>query len=122
MIIYEHAEAVRTVLDAETERAVRVFRRRLEGKYPVIEVILYGSRARGDHKPDSDADLAVILRGWVGSRSGVAADMAGIAFHVMMETGVMVEAMPFWETELARPELFSNPALIANILREGVRL
>jgi predicted nucleotidyltransferase len=61
MIIYEHAEAVRTVLDAETERAVRVFRRRLEGKYPVIEVILYGSRARGDHKPDSDADLAVIL-------------------------------------------------------------
>jgi predicted nucleotidyltransferase len=34
----------------------------LEGKYPVREAILFGSRARGDHRPDSDADIAVILK------------------------------------------------------------
>ena len=109
-------------IDADTERAARVFMQRLEGKYPVVDAILYGSRARGDHRPDSDADLAVVLRGDEVMRSSVARDMAGIAFHVMMETGIMVEAMPLWETEIAQPELFSNPVLIANIVREGFHL
>ena len=48
--------------------------------------------------------------------------MAAIAFYVMMETGVLVQAMPFWSEEFARPETYNNPALIKNILREGVRL
>jgi len=113
---------VRPLLDAETERAARAFLKRLEGKYPLIEAILFGSRARGDHKPDSDADIAVILKGEKGDRYKVSGDMAGIEFHVLMETGVMVQGLPLWEDELARPESFSNPALIANILREGVHL
>jgi DNA invertase Pin-like site-specific DNA recombinase/predicted nucleotidyltransferase len=110
------------VLDADTERAVRAFLKQLDGKYPIIESILYGSRARGDHKPDSDADLAVILKGARGDRSEVSSDFAGIEFHVLMETGIMVQGFPLWEDELKRPETFSNPALIANILREGVHL
>jgi hypothetical protein len=48
--------------------------------------------------------------------------MAGIAFDVMMETGVLVEALPLWADELKRPEAFSNPGLIENIRREGLRL
>jgi hypothetical protein len=40
----------------------------------------------------------------------------------MMETGVMVQAVPLWESELKRPETFSNPALIENIRRDGLRL
>jgi DNA invertase Pin-like site-specific DNA recombinase len=113
---------VRPLLDAETERAARAFLKRLEGKYPLCEAILFGSRARGDHKPDSDADIAVILEGEKGDRYKVSGDMAGVEFHVLMETGVMVQGLPLWEDELARPESFSNPALIANILREGVHL
>lgn len=113
---------VRPALDAETERAARVFMQRIEGKYPAIEGLVYGSRARGDHKPDSDADLAVILRGERGDRYQVSGDMAGIAFDVMMETGVLVSALPLWEDEFRQPERFNNPALIANIKREGLRL
>jgi hypothetical protein len=30
--------------------------------------------------------------------------------------------MPLWADELARPETFSNPALINTILRDGIRL
>ncbi len=112
----------RPPLDAETECAARAFLKRLEGKYPVREAILFGSRARGDHKPDSDADIAVILKGARGDRYKVSADMAGVEFHVLMETGVMVQGLPLWEDELGRPDSFSNPALIANILREGVHL
>jgi DNA invertase Pin-like site-specific DNA recombinase len=109
-------------LDADTERAARTFLRRLEGRYPVREAILYGSRARRTHHSGSDADIAVILNGKHGDRAAAVMDMAGIAFNVMMETGVMVQPLPLWPDELARPETFKNPALINNILREGIRL
>jgi DNA invertase Pin-like site-specific DNA recombinase/predicted nucleotidyltransferase len=110
------------VMDAETERAVRTFMQRLEGKYPVREGILYGSRARGTHTPESDADIAVVLEGTKGNRYAVGGDMAGIAFDVMMETGILVEALPIWADEMKRPETFTNPALIENIRRDGLRL
>jgi hypothetical protein len=109
-------------IDPDTERAARVFLKRIEDKYPFSDAILYGSRARGDHSPDSDADIAVVLKGKPQRRAQVSGDMAAIAFHVLMETGIMVQGFPLWPDELARPETFSNPALIDNILREGIHL
>jgi predicted nucleotidyltransferase len=96
--------------------------KRLEGKYPTIEGLVYGSRARGDHREDSDADIAVILKGERGDRSAAVIDMAGIAVDVLQETGILIQALPLWENEMNRPELFSNPALIENIKRDGLRL
>ena len=116
------AQAVRPALDAGTQRAVHLFLQRLEGRFPVIDALVYGSRARGDHKPDSDADLAVILAGERGDRYKVAGDMAGVEFDVMLETGILIQALPLWEDEFSHPERFNNPALIDNIKREGLRL
>ncbi len=42
---------------------MRVFLKHFEGEYPIVQSLLFGSRARGDNTPDSDADLAVILEG-----------------------------------------------------------
>lgn len=86
------------------------------------EAILFGSRARRTHRPDSDADIAVVLAGMHGDRTAAALDMAGIAFNVMMETGVMVEALPLWADDFERPDAFHNPRLLEHIRREGVRL
>lgn len=108
--------------DVDTERAVRAFMLRLAGRYPVQHGILYGSRARSTHRADSDADLAVVLKGERGDRSAATRDMAAIAFDVLMETGVLVEALPLWEGELKQPHLFRNPALIQNIERDGLRV
>ncbi|MBI5131475.1 MAG: nucleotidyltransferase domain-containing protein [Rhodopseudomonas palustris] len=49
---------------AEIEHAVRLREavRRLVASAPVEEIILFGSRARGDFTEDSDFDLCVILR------------------------------------------------------------
>ena len=52
----------------------------------------------------------------------MALDLAGLAFDVMLETGLLIEAIPFWEDEWEHPERFANPALIENIRREGVPL
>lgn len=109
-------------LDADTERAVRVFMGRVSECYPVDRAILFGSCARRTHTADSDADIAVVLKGQHGKRSTAAIDMAGIAFDVMLETGILVEALPLWRDEMEQPERFNNPALIKTIQREGVAL
>jgi len=111
------AAPAKPTLDRDTERAARLFMQRVEGEYRAIEGLVFGSRARGAHKADSDADLAVILRGDHGNRYKVAGEMAGIAFDVMLETGILIDPLPLWEDELKRPETFSNPALIENIKR-----
>lgn len=50
-------------IDPHTAAAVREFLAHIGDRYDVAEAILYGSRARGTHSPDSDADVAVLLRG-----------------------------------------------------------
>ncbi len=110
------------VIDAETARAAKIFLDRIGGRYAVSEAILFGSRARRTHRADSDADIAVIIRGEHGQRSTVALEMAGVAFEVLLSTGVLIEALPLWQDEIDHPERFNNPALIENIRRDGVSL
>ncbi len=43
------------------ERDVEIAARRLAEATDAEAVILFGSRARGDHRPDSDWDLCVVL-------------------------------------------------------------
>jgi predicted nucleotidyltransferase len=107
---------------AGDNRAVSVFLEKLRGTYDVSETILFGSRARGDSRPDSDLDLAVVLNGKRGDFIDIKLDMAGLAFDVLMETGILVQAFPVWAGDLAHPEQFPNPGLIRNIAREGIRL
>ncbi len=65
--------------DPETAHAARTFLHHIAGRYPVKETVLFGSRARGTHGTDSDADLAVILHGPPGKRYRIAGEMAEIA-------------------------------------------
>jgi len=109
-------------IDSTTESALRRFIDRMASEFDLAGVFLFGSRARGEHRPDSDADVAVLLRGNPGPRVDTALRMADIAFDVLLDTGIVIEAIPFWEDEWAHPEHFSNPALIKNIRREGTRL
>ena len=108
-------------IDPETEAAVRRFLALIAEQYEFEGALLYGSRARGTHNEDSDADVAVLMRGdqdfWA-----VKMDMAGIAFDALLETGILVSALPIWLDEWENPEDYSNPALLHNIKREGIRL
>lgn len=90
------------------------------GRYTVREAVLYGSRARQTHTPESDADIATVLDGERGNRTWIGRDLAGIAFDVLIEAGILVEALPLWADEFERPDASGNPALSHAIRRDGV--
>ena len=109
-------------VDADTARAASVFVERVAAQFPVSGAILFGSRARGSHRPDSDADIAVLLRGRRGEFVDTKLAMADIAYEVLLETGVHIQPLPIWEDEWEHPESYSNPRLLQNIGDTGIRL
>lgn len=100
----------------------KLFLSRITEKYDLEKAILFGSYARHEAREQSDMDIAILLRGTHGQRADTALDMASIAFDVMMETWILVDAVPFWMDEWQHPELFKNPALIRNIQHDGIIL
>lgn len=109
-------------VDQATQRAMSLFLSRVTVLYPVAAAYLFGSRARGDFHADSDADVALLLRGAVQPFLATKLALADIAYDVLLETGIRIQPMPIWEIEWAHPERYSNPRLLRNIDREGIRL
>ena len=109
-------------IDRETEGAVRRFLSLIADRYDIAGAIIYGSRARGTHRPDSDADVAVLLRGEHQRFLPTKLAMADVAFDVLLETGINISPLPVWVDEWDHPETYSNPRLLQNIAAEGVSL
>jgi len=109
-------------IDAAVERAVRRFLAAITGRYDVAGAILYGSRARGDHDQDSDADLAVLLNGEPGKYWAVQRDMCNAAHDIMLETDVFLSPLPIWLYQWEQPSRHPNPGLLYSIEQEGIRL
>jgi predicted nucleotidyltransferase len=109
-------------IDHNSEAAIRRFIDLIARRYDIAGAIVYGSRARGTHRQDSDADVAILLNGTRQRFSTIMLDMADTAFDVLLETGVNISPLPVWLDEWEHPEGYSNPDLLRNIAREGIRL
>lgn len=72
------------------------FRAALDEAYRdrIERVVLFGSRARGDARPDSDYDVAIFLRD-LGDRWREFDRLAAIETDILYETGFVIHAMPF---------------------------
>lgn len=110
------------IIDHDTEQAVRRFMALIADRYDMAGAIVYGSRARGTHRPDSDADVAVLLKGKHQKLLATTLSMADAAYDVLLETGINISPLPVWLDEWEQPENYANPALLRNIVKEGIRL
>lgn len=94
------------------------FRAALDAAYGdrVERVVLFGSRARGDHRPDSDHDVAVFLRGFddFGRESRT---LAAIETDILHEDGALIGAVPF-----GAGGYDERTGFMAEVRRDGVDL
>ena len=60
----------------------------------VERVVLFGSRARGDARKDSDYDVAVFLRD-MGDRMTEMNCLADLSTDILYDTGEFIHAMPY---------------------------
>jgi len=108
-------------IDHDTEAAVRRFLALIGDRYDVAGAILYGSRANGTHHNESDADVAVLLKGEPRHYKTVM-DMAKSSFRVLLETRIPISPLPIWLDEWEHPENYPNPALLHHIRHDGIPL
>ena len=89
---------------------------------PAARVLLYGSRARGDFLPESDADLAVVLPGEPPKKMRMQFDfeMRDTTYGARAAFGFLVSPIIIWEESLAHPNSTDNPAFYKNVLRDGI--
>lgn len=106
----------------QVDKAVRAVADAVRAKYDVVGAYLYGSRARGDHRPDSDVDVAFVLRDYDPNHSDFIRTTVDIAVDHLVEAGVDIQAVPirleYWKT----PMDAYNPFFIEAIQREGIPL
>lgn len=109
-----HADAAYRV-----DTALDSFLRKIAGiRGDVVELYLYGSRARGDHRPDSDYDVFVVVR----ERTRATIDaLYDAVVDVVCETGSLVSLKIVTREQFRRSMAAGNP-LVANVLHDGVPL
>lgn len=89
--------------------AVEQIRQVLYQQPKVDTVRVYGSRARGDYRPNSDVDICITGRNM---------DLAEL---IQLENQLDDLLLP-WTIDLVLQESLKNPQLLANIERDGVAL
>lgn len=108
------------VLQPEERRAVEEFERRLIAELPgrVKDIILFGSKARGDAHPGSDIDLLVV----VDRKTPEMDDVIGrITADILLEKEIDLSALDFTRDQIAELAAIGTP-FIRNVADEGIVL
>lgn len=117
-------EILRPPTEEEVGHALRRFAAAVRARYGsrLRGLYLFGSRARGDHKPDSDADVAIILadgdwRFWDEKMS-----LVDLAFDIGVDHRLYLQPWPFSESEWREPERSRRAGLLHSARRDAQAL
>ena len=81
-------------VNANTLTATRAFAERVAQAYPTQKAILFGSRARGTAHDESDAVVAIILKGAVGPFIKTKMAMTDIVYNILLNSGSRIQRLP----------------------------
>jgi predicted nucleotidyltransferase len=106
------------MLSVTTDPVLRQLNAALHEIYGVRleRVVLFGSRARGDARPDSDYDIAVFLRDYT-DRWAESDRIADVTMTILENTGAFIHAMPYRASQYNE-----RSPLMHEIRREGLEL
>lgn len=83
------------------------------------DILVFGSRARGDNKPDSDVDLAVIFtdEGWDYWRRKF--DLIDMGWDAYIEQGLDIEPWPVSREKWEHHERNPNSAFVSRVRKDA---
>lgn len=102
-----------TGMQATPDRVLEEMTRRIVNRFRPEKVILFGSRARGDSRPDSDYDLLVVLK-TCPSRRRLAVDLRSELADMPAGKDILVADSAEVDADSSR-----CPIIIRSALREG---
>jgi antitoxin ChpS len=106
---------IRTALMSFAKQVASTYRDNL------VTVVLFGSQARDDANEDSDVDVGVILKD-ISDRRSVRDRLSDLAYDVLLDSGVDIQAVALTKEQWAQPDAFTNPSLIRAMRRDGVTI
>ena len=107
-------------------KALGELKERINEKYPETELILYGSKARGDFDEESDIDVLAIISGAIGKEmkeywvdingkptirvvtpvEAIEKDIRGIKFNIELKydviIGLDIESKEYWDSRFSK--------------------
>ncbi len=105
--------------DRET---IAQFRHCLTAKVPIVDLYLFGSRARGDAEPDSDFDMFIVLDvNTPNCLPELRQQIDDVAWEVGFEKNRIISTIVTTPYQLKYGAMGANP-LIQQIEQEGIRI